>query len=140
MGIAAIRCVKAWGLSACLLLAGCAPSTRENPFDVTPVSETTVQVTIRNQRFEDITVWAIWEGGSRVRVGMVTGYMTRSFAVEPVGDAVHFEVDFLAGRRFVGQAIFVSRGDQLELTLPFSSRPHYLITRILGPDAGSEPK
>ena len=77
----------------------------------------TLDVTIENQNFNDATITALWEGGSRERLGSVTGLTTQTFTVEPRSAAVRFEVDFLAGADFVGDLIAANPGDHIELTL-----------------------
>ena len=114
----AIRGGRAWCLSVYLFLAGCASTAEQDPFGARPAGETTVQVTIENQTFYDVTVWAIWEGGSRERVGDVTALMTRTFTLNPRWDVVRFEGDFLAGPDFVGDPISVFPGDHIDITVP----------------------
>ena len=114
----AIRRGRVWCLSVYLFLAGCASTAEQDPFGSRPAGETTAQVTIENQTFYDVTVWAIWEGGSRERVGDVTALMTRTFTLNPRWDVVRFEGDFLAGPDFVGDPISVFPGDHIDITLP----------------------
>ena len=114
----AVRGGRVWCLSVYLFLAGCASTAEQDPFGGRPAGETTVQVTIDNQAFYDATVWALWEGGSRERVGAVTALTTRTFTLNQRRDAVRFEVDFLTGPDFVGDRISVFPGDHIDLTLP----------------------
>ena len=114
----AVRGGRVWCLSVYLFLAGCASTAEQDPFGGRPAGETTVQVTIDNQAFYDATVWALWEGGSRERVGTVTALTTRTFTLNQRRDAVRFEVDLLTGPDFVGDRISVFPGDHIDLTLP----------------------
>jgi hypothetical protein len=101
-------------------LAGCGRAS-EGPagdaFGADAAASETLDVTIENQNFYDATVTALWEGGSRERIGSVTGLTTQTFTLEPRSDAVRFEIDFLAGGDFVGELIAANPGDHIELTL-----------------------
>ena len=114
----AIRSGRVWCLSVYLFLAGCASTAEQDPFGGRPVGETTIQVTIENQTFYDVTVWALSEGGSRERVGAVSALMTRTFTLNLRWDVVRFEGDFLTGPDFVGDRISVFPGDHIDITLP----------------------
>jgi len=101
-------------------LAGCGPASagsEAGAFGTDPATAEAVQVTIQNQNFYDATVTALWEGGSRERVGIVTGLTTRTFTIETRSDALRFEIDFLAGGNFVGELVPANPGDHIELTL-----------------------
>jgi hypothetical protein len=98
-------------------LAACGSTNNEEPFNPAPAGAETIDVTIENQNFYDATITALWEGGSRERLGSVTGLTTQTFTVEARSDAVRFEVDFLAGGDFVGELIPANPGDHIELTL-----------------------
>ena len=107
-------------ISAIVLVAGCGRAS-EGPAGETLGADTaateTLDVTVENQNFNDATITALWEGGSRERLGSVTGLTTQTFTVEPRSSAVRFEVDFLAGADFVGDLIAANPGDHIELTL-----------------------
>jgi hypothetical protein len=100
-------------------LAGCGRASEGPTGDALggdPAVET-LDVTVENQNFNDATITALWEGGSRERLGSVTGLTTQTFTVEPRSSAVRFEIDFLAGGDFVGELIAANPGDHIELTL-----------------------
>jgi hypothetical protein len=101
-------------------LVGCGSASAGSAaggFGTDAATAETIDVTIENQNFYDATVTALWEGGSRQRVGSVTGLTTRTFTLEPRSDALRFEIDFLAGGDFVGEVIPANPGDHIELTL-----------------------
>jgi len=98
------------------VLAGCASSYRDNPFQGGS-GEDQVQITIQNQNFNDATIWAEWGGGSRVRLGSVTGSSTRTFTTRYRSEVVRFEIDFLGGGRYSTQSYPVNPGDHLDLRI-----------------------
>lgn len=103
-------------LLAAVLTGGCAGSYADNPFQGGS-SDDDVQVTIRNQNFNDATIWAEWRGGSRTRLGSVTGSSTRTFSTPFRGDVIRFEVDFLGGRRYMTESYPINPGDHLQVTI-----------------------
>jgi hypothetical protein len=101
-------------------LVGCGSASAGSAaggFGADPATAETIDVTIQNQNFYDATITALWEGGSRERLGIVTGLTTRTFTIDTRSDALRFEIDFLAGGDFVGELIPANPGDHIELTL-----------------------
>lgn len=97
-------------------LVGCAGSYRDNPFEGS-AGDDEVRITIQNQNFSDATIWAEWGGGSRTRLGTVTGSTTRTFSTRYRSEVIRFEVDFLGGRRYTTQSYPVNPGDHLDLRI-----------------------
>lgn len=95
---------------------GCAGTYADNPFQGGS-NDNDVQITIRNQNFNDATIWAEWRGGSRTRLGSVTGSSTRTFTTPFRGDVIRFEVDFLGGRRYTTESYPINPGEHLELRI-----------------------
>ena len=95
----------------CASLLGCGPRSgllrpRES-----------VQLTVQNNRFEDATIHALWKGGAKRRVGVVTGKTSETFSFERVSDEVQFLVDFVAAEDYTVETIDVQRGDHLDLVI-----------------------
>ena len=102
---------------AVLASAGCA--SRGRPVVArTPGEGDQVQLTVENQNFKDADVFAVWSGGNRDRLGMVTGNTTQTFTVEAKGADMRVEVDFIAGDDVVTEAIGVFHGDHVQITIP----------------------
>jgi hypothetical protein len=95
-------------------LAGCFFGPR-NPGSIR--REEPVRLTVQNQRFEDATIHANWQGGARKRIGMVTGMTTQTFTFDWVSDVVRLEVDFVAADGYMVDAIEVDEGDHLDLVI-----------------------
>jgi hypothetical protein len=95
----------------CLALAGCGPLLHRNN------GREPVLLTVQNQRFEDASIYAIWQGGPRRRVGTVTGMTSQTFSFEWVSDEVTFDVDFLASEGYIVDTIDVDPGDHLDLVI-----------------------
>lgn len=110
--------VRRLGTMALLVLAGCAGGSGSNPFSRASPEAETLHVTIDNQNFNDASIYAIWRGRGRNRVGTVTGNTSRTFELPYRGETVRFEVDFLAGGEYVGEEIYVGPGDHIDLRLP----------------------
>jgi hypothetical protein len=76
-----------------------------------------VQLTVQNNDFKDATVYAVWEGMSRRRIGMVTGKTSATFTFDWVSHKIHIEADFVAGEGFTSDPIEVWEGDHLDLVI-----------------------
>jgi hypothetical protein len=98
----------------CASLFGCRP---QDPGTVRFRQREPVRLTVQNQRFEDATIHALWKGGARRRVGMVTGMTTQTFTFDWVSDEVRLEVDFIAAEDYTVEPIEVDEGDHLDLTI-----------------------
>jgi hypothetical protein len=98
----------------CIAVVGCvgrmAPSAAER-------EPQTVQLTVLNNRFEDATIHAVWKGGAKRRVGVVTGGTSQTFTFEWVSEVVRFEVDFVAADDYTVEPIDVAVGDHLDLVI-----------------------
>ena len=77
-----------------------------------------VQITVENQNFKDADVYAIWNGGNRDRLGMVTGNSTQTFTAPWKAGDVRIEVDFIAGDDVVTESMAVFQGDHIQVTIP----------------------
>jgi hypothetical protein len=100
---------------ACWSLAlGCGPP---NPATIRSIRRDPVRLTVQNNRFEDATISALWQGGAKRRVGMVTGATTQTFTFDWVSDEVRLEVDFIAAEDYTVDPIDVDPGDHLDLTI-----------------------
>ena len=95
----------------CGVLLACSGSTLGRQ------SDPPVQLTVLNNRFEDATIRAVWRGGARRLVGVVTGMTSRTFSFEWVSEEVRFEVDFVAAGDYTVEPILVSAGDHLDLVI-----------------------
>jgi hypothetical protein len=78
---------------------------------------TVVQLTVQNNDFKDATVYAVWEGMARRRIGMVTGKTSATFTFDWVSHVMYIEADFIAGEGFTSDAIEVWEGDHLDLVI-----------------------
>ena len=76
-----------------------------------------VQLTVQNNDFKDATVYAVWDGGTRRRIGMVTGKTSATFTFDWVSHRMHIEADFVAGEGFTSDEIEVWQGDHLDLVI-----------------------
>lgn len=95
-------------------LVGCFFGPR-NPSSIR--REEPVRLTVQNNRFEDATIHAIWKGGLRRRVGLVTGMTTQTFTFDWVSDVIQLEVDFIAAEDYTVDPIDVDEGDHLDLVI-----------------------
>jgi hypothetical protein len=80
-------------------------------------------LTVVNQAFLDMDVYALPESGSRLRLGTVNGNSTQQFRIPdflvrtPV--VMRFRLDPIGGNHApVSQAISIQPGDNVELTVP----------------------
>ena len=80
-------------------------------------SDQQVLLTVQNNRFEDASIYALWRGGARKRVGTVTGMTSQTFTFEWVSDEVRLEVDFVAADGYTVDPIDVDPGDHLDLVI-----------------------
>jgi hypothetical protein len=101
-------------LVAASLLIACGPP---DPGSIRSLRREPVRLTVQNQRFEDATIHALWQGGARRRLGMVTGTTTQTFTFEWISDEVRIEVDFIAAEDYTVDPIDVDPGDHLDLTI-----------------------
>ena len=110
-------------LAGALLGAGCGTANEmvsggvDDPMAPNDKFGTVVRLTVQNNDFKDATVYAVWEGGSRRRIGMVTGKTSATFTFDWVSHRMHIEADFVAGEGFVSDEIEVWEGDHLDLVI-----------------------
>lgn len=80
-------------------------------------------IEVRNQGFPDMTIYAITAGGSRVRLGLVSGHSNQRLKLPSYliggGQQLRFLADPIGGARTpVSQELFVAPGDVVTLTIP----------------------
>jgi hypothetical protein len=105
-----------------VLAAACHSGTGGQPGDAAePVPKTTL--TVVNQAFLDMNVYALPQDGARVRIGTVTGNSTQTFRLPeylvrtPI--TMRFLLDPIGGNRApISNTISVSPGDNVELQIP----------------------
>jgi len=76
-----------------------------------------IQVHVENLNFYDATVYLIWRSDRR-RLGVVNGNGRQTFTSTWNGPDVTVEIELLAGRRYRGDTIGISPGDDLVLEIP----------------------
>jgi len=101
------------------LIAGC---HTPKP-DTTATPETGATLTVENQGFTDMTIYAVSGTTGRVRLGQVTGNTTQHLPVPgylvQLGGTLRFIADPIGGsRRPVSDELLVGPGDSLTLTIP----------------------
>ncbi|MBT8335709.1 MAG: hypothetical protein KJO11_03830 [Gemmatimonadetes bacterium] len=107
--------------TALLLLAltgaACAAPTQGSPFGAGPQGERTIRIEVRNLNFSDATLHAL-RGSERVRLGIVTGKVDRSFDIDwTISLPLQIEIDLLAGERCTTRPINVDPGDVIVLQI-----------------------
>ena len=80
----------------------------------------TIQLTIRNENATPITVFVWWQGGRRVRLGDLSGILTRTFTTAARDGGIWFEVEdqttfTRVRRRRPDNYVPVGPGDHLEV-------------------------
>jgi hypothetical protein len=110
-------------LATALLGSGCAAANEmagnqvDDPMAPNDKFGSVVQLTVQNNDFKDATVYAVWEGSGRRRIGMVTGKTSATFTFDWVSHRMHIEADFVAGEGFTSDEIEVWEGDHLDLVI-----------------------
>ena len=99
-------------LAAALVGGACATGGRDTG------AEREAMLIADNQNFKDATVYAVWDDGTRERLGTVTGLTRETFALDVDGRGLQLEVDFLAGRSFLSDELLISPGEHLQVTIP----------------------
>ena len=101
------------------LLAACASSSGPRPiFSREAGDGDNITITADNQNFLDATVYAVWSGAARERIGMVTGLTSQTFQVDDRASELQIEIDFIGGGSVTTGRIGVYPGDHLELVIP----------------------
>ena len=117
--------VRAMGVCAMMGAAGCAQRSAPNPFDTDRPDE--LRVTVDNQNFNDLRIYAITTGGPR-SLGRVGGQSRVEFRLEwRQLDDIRFRLEFLAGDQFTTTRLNVSPGDIVEVSVP--QNPNNTIVR-----------
>jgi hypothetical protein len=82
------------------------------------VSGDSIVVEVDNLNFYDASITYSYRGGTRRRLGTVTGKSKQSFTIkwEPVN--LRFEINFVGGNRTTSQEIYAEAGEIVELRLP----------------------
>jgi hypothetical protein len=116
--------VKPWvPLALAIALAGCSRAKGAGAGageGMIPRAETALKV--ENQNFLDATVY-LFRGGSRFRIGVVSGLSTTILYLRPqdvpTTSELQFLIDFVGSDRTpVSESITVQPGDVIELTIP----------------------
>jgi hypothetical protein len=99
-------------------VAGCAAGGARNPFAGGPTGERTITVGVRNNNFDDATIY-VFRGGERIRAGVVTGKNSETFRI-PWGVVRPFqaEIDLLGGGRCVTREVQVEAGARVDIQVP----------------------
>jgi hypothetical protein len=98
-------------------LAGCGPRVVADPFASSSRAESSVRLTVQNDDFKDATIYAVWEGGARKRIGFAMGKTSTTFVFDWVSHRVEFKADFVAGDSVWVRPIDVAPGDHLNLVI-----------------------
>lgn len=77
-----------------------------------------VTVHVMNQNFNDVTVYFVWGGGDRRRLGVVNGHGQATFTARWQAPTVQVEVDVLAGSRYRGERFTANPGDEFIIEIP----------------------
>ena len=108
--------------ATCFLMlgSGCASGTPQYGASDGGQRERTNQVTVRNENAVPITVYALWEGGRRTRLGDLGGATTATFTTPNRGLGIRFEVEdrtAMSSRGFnrPNNYVPIRAGDHLEV-------------------------
>jgi len=119
--------VKVVWVAAALTLAGCgvsrseAPSPFEGGNEGGSSVEDPIRVEVQNLNFNDVTVWAVRQGGQRIRIGRVTGKTDETFRIPwNLALPIHFLIDVTGGRSCRTQQISVERDSRVWVAVPSS--------------------
>jgi hypothetical protein len=123
-----VRVRRSWALAATMIMifasgtlaSGCAFLSRgseDDLFDAAAREGEWVRVEVQNQNFLDARIYALW-GGTRQRIGLVTGLTTQTLQTEWRTGQLMIEVDFLAGGGFVLDPGPAWPGETLILRIP----------------------
>lgn len=107
-------------LAAGLTLPGCAQlfdRTDSDVWDIASTGGTDITLAIQNDNYYDARVFVRWNG-ERQRLGLVTGLSSEVFTMSGRTGTLRLEVDFVATRNFISQAVSVGPGDHLTFRIP----------------------
>ena len=101
-------------LFCCLLLAACGVTR-----NVRPPEQPSRDITLvaKNQNFYDATLHAIGLGGTRQRLGNVSGNTEETFVFRWSSVELRIEIDLLSVGSIVTEPLPVDEGDELELII-----------------------
>lgn len=100
-------------LAALVVVAGCGGRHVPSPFD--PQGASTLQITIDNQNFDQVRVYAVTVRGPR-SLGQVGGRASGTFTIEwRQLDEIRFRLEFLAAEEYETDRINASPGDRIEV-------------------------
>lgn len=105
---------------AMLTVAGCAQlfdRTESDLWDVASSGGTDITLAIQNDNYYDARVFVRWNG-ERQRLGLVTGLSSEVFTMSGRTGTLRLEVDFVATRNFISDAVTVGPGDHLTFRIP----------------------
>lgn len=118
-----------------LLLAGCAAlvlgcgAGSSNPSEEAAPSGEQYTIVFENTQFEDATIYIIFEGAGRRRLGRVTGTSTGRWTVPSRGNAFVIEAAFMALGEIETDPIFATPGDTITITAQSSGVLTHSISR-----------
>ncbi|MEQ8330728.1 MAG: hypothetical protein RH859_09725 [Longimicrobiales bacterium] len=111
--------LRTLALAAALALSGCSVGGNSpSPFDQGGEAAGQIQITIDNQNFNDVRIFAVTTRGPQ-SLGQAGGRSTRVFRLEwRQLDEIRFRLEFLAGSEYTTQRINVSPGDAIDVYIP----------------------
>lgn len=102
-------------VAACVLLAGCAATRTNNPFEGGASDE--IRITVTNHNLQDVTIYAL-APAVRERLGRVGSNSADTFTMHwSHTRELRLELDFLAGPRCFSYPLMVSPGDEVDVTV-----------------------
>lgn len=108
--------------AAALAAAGCGVANIPNPFDRGAAQRQSLRILVDNLNFNDATLHLV-TGGSRSRLGVVTGKSTATFSVDwTVPRSVWIDVDLVGEDGFRTNAVDGRPGESLQLLIESDSR------------------
>lgn len=107
--------------SALLVLTACAsggPKASGSPFSEDLAERQEIKISVQNNNFSDVTLWALVRDGRRQRLGQVTGKTDAVFTLPwRFSEPMRLEFDLVAGPRCTTENIDVDPGDTLEMII-----------------------
>ena len=102
-------------LALLVTLGGCAAGNFPNPFDRSGATAEEVQVTVDNQNFNDLRIYALGSEGQQT-MGNITGRSSQTFTIRwrQTSD-LRFRLEFLAGRSYTTNRVTASPGDRVDV-------------------------
>jgi hypothetical protein len=107
-------------LGIALVATACAggQSRTDGPFDQGPEASGRITVVVDNLQFNDATLYALANGGSRTRIGTVSGKNRGTMRVNwERPRELRIEIRLLAGERFTTTGLNVTAGERVDLTI-----------------------